>query len=93
MSDDRDIKITVMQAQIEGLREQQKAHKEDITRSLNDLADKVFHSLNGIRDDMKDVYGFINRGRGSIAALLICSSALGGAVMTGVSWVLARFLK
>ncbi len=93
MSYDQDIKIAVMQSQIEGLREQHRSHKEEITKSLNHLADKVFQSIEGIRGDIKDIYEFINRSRGSIAALLLCSSALGGVVVAVVSWTLARFLK
>jgi hypothetical protein len=93
MADEQDIKIAVMQSQIEGLREQHKAHKEEITRSLTDLADKMFNAINGIRADIKDIYEFINRSRGSIAALLLCSSALGGVVVAVVSWGLARFLR
>lgn len=93
MPDEQDIKIAVMQSQIEGLREQHRAHKEEITRSLSDLADKVFQSINGIRTDIKDIYEFINRSRGSVAALMLCASALGGVVVAVVSWGLAKFLK
>jgi len=93
MPNEQDIKIAVMQNQIEGLREQHKAHKEEITRSLSDLADKVFESINGIRTDIKDIYEFINRSKGSVAALLLCSSALGGIVVAVVSWALTRFIK
>lgn len=93
MTDDQDIKIAVMQSQIEGLREQHKSHKEEITKSLADLADKVFVAIGGIRNDIKDIYEFINRSRGSIAALMLCASALGGIVVAVVSWALAKFLK
>jgi hypothetical protein len=93
MIDDQDIKIAVMQTQIEGLREQHKSHKEEITRSLANLADKMFDSINGIRSDIKDIYEFVNRSKGSLAALLLCASALGGVVVAVTSWVLARFLK
>lgn len=82
-----------MQSQIEGLREQHKSHKEEITKSLADLADKVFVAIGGIRNDIKDIYEFINRSRGSIAALMLCASALGGIVVAVVSWALAKFLK
>ncbi len=92
MSDEQDIKIAVMQSQIDGLREQHKSHKEDITRSLTELANKVSESINGIREDIKDIYEFINRSRGGIAALVLVSSALGGVVVAVVSWALARFL-
>ena len=93
MIDDQDIKIAVMQSQIEGLREQHKSHKEEITKSLSELADKVFQSINGIRDDIKDIYEFINRSRGSVATLLLSASALGGVVVAVVSWALARFIR
>lgn len=93
MPDEQDIKIAVMQSQIEGLREQHRSHKEEITRSLSELADKVFLSIGGIRADIKDIYEFINRSRGSVAALLLGASALGGVVVAVVSWALARFLK
>jgi hypothetical protein len=93
MPDDQDIKIAVMQTQIEGLREQHKSHKEEITRSLCDLADKMYSSINGIRSDIKDIYEFINRSRGGIVVLLLCASALGGVVVAVVSWALTRFIK
>ena len=87
---EQDIKIAVMQSQLEGLREQHKALKEEITNSLSDLADKVFNSINGIREDIKDIYEFINRSKGGVAALLLGSSALGGVVVAVVSWSLTR---
>ena len=93
MPNPQDIKIAVMESQIEGLREQHKAHKEEITKSLTDLADKVFNSITGIRDDIKDIYEFINRSRGGVAALLLVSSCVGGTVVAVVSWALTHFLK
>jgi len=89
MRDERDVKIAVMQSQIEGLREQHKVHKEEITFALNNLADRVFDSINGIRTDIKDIYGFINHSRGMMAALLFCASTLGGLM----SWMMGKFFR
>ena len=91
MNNSAETKIAVMQTQIEELRAQHREHKEEITKTLNDLANKVFSSINDIRDDIKDIYEFISRG--TAAALLMCASALGGVVVAVVSWALTRFLK
>ena len=91
MPEDHDVKIAVMQSQIESLREQQRLHKEEITKTLNHLADRVFESINGIRDDIKDIYEFINRSRGSFTTLLLFASAIGGFVFALFSWWLERF--
>ncbi len=88
-TDDNAIKIAVMQNQIDGLREQHKAHKEEITKSMTDLGDKVFTVIDGIRGDIKDIYEFINKSRGAIAFLFIGSSAF-GAVITAL---LTHYLK
>ena len=88
-TDDNAIKIAVMQNQIDGLREQHKAHKEEITKSMTELGDKVFTVIDGIRGDIKDIYEFINKSRGAIAFLFIGSSAF-GAVITAL---LTHYLK
>jgi len=93
MRDERDVKIAVMQSQIEGLREQHTAHKEEITKSLSNLADRVFDSINGMRTDIKDIYEFINHSRGLIAALLISSSILSELIFVLFSWILEKFVK
>lgn len=85
----QEVKIAVLENEIKGLREQHKAHKDDITKSLSDLAYKVFDSINGIRTDIKDIYSFINKSKGGIAALVLAASAIGGAVTA----ILTHFLK
>lgn len=82
-----------MQSELNGLREQHKSHREDISRSLEDLADKVFSSITGIHDDIKNIYEFINRSKGSLAALLLFASVLSGIVVAVVSWGLTRFIS
>jgi len=51
----------------------------------------MFESIDGIRKDIKDIYEFINRSRGSIAALLLLASMLGEVVFALLSWWLERF--
>ncbi|MEI6730596.1 MAG: hypothetical protein WCL30_04990 [Pseudomonadota bacterium] len=90
MSDasEQQIKIAVLESEIRGLREQHKAHKDDITKSLSDLADKVFDAISGIRTEIKDIYAFINRSKGGIAALVLLASAIGGAVTAILTHIL-----
>lgn len=93
MTESNDIKIAVLEHEVAGLREQHKAHKQEITRSLREIADGFAASLGEIRADIKSIYEFIHQSRGGAAMLLLCSSALGGVVVAVVSWGLGRFLK
>ncbi len=93
MADEQDIKIAVLEREVAGLREQHRAHKQEITQSLREVAESCCESLKEIRNDIKNIYEFINRSRGGLAAMLMWASALGGVVVAVVSWGLARFLR
>ena len=62
-------------------------------RSLIDRIERLEEERKALGSDIKDIYEFVNRSKGSLAALLLCASALGGVVVGVVSWLLARFLK
>lgn len=89
MPNEQDIKIAVMESQIEGLREQHKSHKEEITKSLS----AVTEAINGIREDIKQIYEFVNKSRGSIAATILGASAIGGIVVAVATAIIGHFIK
>ena len=91
--DERDVKIAVMQNEIAGLREQHKAHKEEITVALSNLTEKVFESINGIRSDIKEIYAFINHSKGSIAAWFIAASAFGAVIFSLIGVLINHYFK
>ena len=86
MVDDQDIKIAVLVREVAGLREQHRAHKQEITQSLHEISDNFSLSLREIRMDIKNIYEFINRSKGGIATLIFSASTLGGIVVAVVSW-------
>ena len=92
MADEQDVKIAVLEREVAGLREQHRAHKEEISQSLREVAVNFFDSIKEIRTDIKNIYEFINRSKGALAFLILCSSALGGIVVAVVSWGLEKFL-
>lgn len=79
--DDQDVKIAVLENEVAGLREQHKAHKQEITHTLNSLRDSVSESIDGIREDIKKIYEFVNQSKGYYAAVLIIASIIGGSVV------------
>jgi hypothetical protein len=79
MTEDQDIKIAVMQSQIESLREQ---HKQQ--------SDKLFDSVNDIRKDIKDIYQFVNHSRGSAAVLLVFAGMFGALIVDVFAWWLGK---
>lgn len=91
--DEQDVKIAVLQSEVNGLREQHKAHKEEITKSLENFKEIVSESIQGIRDDIKEIYEFINQSKGYYAAILIASSVIGGAVVAIASKVMDHLWK
>lgn len=65
------IKIAVVQEQISGLREQQKAHAEATKEQLASL---------GIKID--ELTAIMNRGKGAFAASMALAGALGAAIVS-----------
>lgn len=86
--DDNTVKIAVLEREVAGLREQHKEHKLEITASLETFKTVVSESINGIRDDIKEIYEFINKSKGYYAAVLIVSSVIGGGVVAVASKVM-----
>ena len=91
MADAQDIKIAVLERELAGLREQHKEHKEEIKTALDKVAGVFFENLKEMRNDIRNIYEFINQSRGGIATLMLFASALGGVVVAVVSWALGRF--
>lgn len=87
--DEQDIKIAVMDNEIKGLREQHKAHKDELKASF----DQVWNVVKEIRTDIKSIFEFINQSRGSLYTIIIAASGLGGVVVAVVSWALGHFFK
>lgn len=87
--DEQDLKIAVMENEIKGLREQHKAHKDEITLSLN----QVWGVVKEIRTDIKNIFEFINRSRGGLYVAILAASVIGGVVVAFVSAILGHFLK
>ena len=79
MSADSDIKIAVLEEQIRGLREQQKAHadqtKELLTRLFNEM------------DELKTA---MNKGKGVFAASLTMAGILGGAISAAFQFMTGK---
>lgn len=91
--DEQDVKIAVLENEVRGLREQQKAHKEEITKAISDLAEKFFEQVGDISDDIKDIYQFINQSKGYLAAVVLGGSILGGAVVAIASKIMDHIWK
>jgi hypothetical protein len=89
---EQDIKIAVLEREVAGLREQQKAHKEEITKSLTDIGNNFKESVIEIRNDIKYIYEFVNRIKGSFTILILAASALGGIVVAISEFLIAHFI-
>lgn len=64
------IKIAVVEAHIEGLREQQKSHHESNTKRFDTMEGKI-----------DDLAALMNRGRGAYAASMMIAGAIGAFVL------------
>lgn len=91
--DEQDVKIAVLENEVRGLREQHKEHKREITESLDSFKEIVSESIQGIRDDIKDIYQFINQSKGYLAAVVLGGSILGGAVVAIASKIMDHIWK
>lgn len=91
--DEQDVKIAVLEKEVQGLREQHREHKIEITKSLDNFKEVVSESIQGIRDDIKEIYQFINTSKGYYAAVLLASSVIGGAVVAIASKIMDHIWK
>ena len=78
--DERDVKIAVLEREVSGIREQHKEHKVEVMASIEKLSDNVFDAVEGLRGDVKEIFEFINKSKGSVIILVILCSVLGGTV-------------
>ena len=78
MSDDHanSIAIAVVQEQIAGVREQQKAH------ALN-----TQERFNGLENKLDDLTAIMNRGKGAYTASMVFAGAIGAVIMGVIAWV------
>lgn len=76
------IKIAVLQEQIVGLREQQKAHNDTTQRRFNSLEYKI-----------DELTAIMNRGRGAYAASMALAAGIGAVLIESVSIVTGYFHK
>ena len=78
------IKIAVLQEQIAGLREQQKAHAEATNIQLN----RVTSRLDTMAQKQDELIAIMNRGRGAFAVSMVVAGIIGGAIVKAVSTAL-----
>ena len=76
------LKIAVIQEQIAGLREQQRAHNDTTQRRFNALEVKI-----------DDLAAIMNRGRGAYAASIAVATAIGAMLIEAVSFISSYFQK
>jgi hypothetical protein len=76
------IKIAVLQEQIVGLREQQKAHNDTTQRRFNGLESKI-----------DELTAIMNRGRGAYAASMALAAGIGAVLIEFVNIITSYFHK
>lgn len=72
------IKIAVVQEQIIGLREQQKAHSDATSRRFDSIDEKL-----------ETLMATLNKGKGAYAVLFLLSGLIGAAFFKAASFVLS----
>lgn len=79
MNNNPDIKIAVLEEQVRGIREQNKAQFDSIQNMLT----KLFREMDELKEAM-------NKGKGVFAASLTFAGVIGGAVSIALQWLLSR---
>ncbi len=74
------IKIAIVETELKGLREQQKAH-----------ADEMREGMKEIRGDVAELMAIMNKGRGAFAASVAVAAAIGGFVVLLCKALIAFF--
>jgi hypothetical protein len=77
MQGDADVKIAVLEEQLKGIREQQKAHAEASEKQFTKLFTKI-----------EELEAALNRGKGVFAASLTFAGIIGAGITALVEWVL-----
>jgi hypothetical protein len=91
--DEQDVKIAVLEREVAGLREQHKDHKTEMVNSLNKLTDAVFDAIKTLREDVKDIYEFINKSKGYVVAMMLVCSVVGGSVAAILPVIITHYWK
>lgn len=79
MSDSDRERIVVLEVELRGLREQQKAHAAETRESLRELDLKV-----------DDIITIMNKGKGAFAFALMAAGAVGGLIAKAMGVLLSR---
>lgn len=79
MEHENAIKIAVVEEQVRGLREQQKAHHAETKGDLVSLQQAVY-----------ELTAVMNRGKGAYAASLAIAGAIGAFIMSVTGWVVTK---
>lgn len=74
-----EIKVAVLETELKGLREQQKAHATETQKALQSLS-----------ADIRDLMQVMNRGRGAFAFGLFLASAIGAGAMKVLTAMLGK---
>ena len=73
------IKIAVLEEQVGGLREQQKAHATATEKRFDAVDEKL-----------EILVATLNKGKGAYGVLFLISGFIGAAIIQGASWVLSK---
>lgn len=76
------LKIAVIEEQIFGLREQQRAHNETTQRRLDSVEKKL-----------DELTAIMNRGRGAFAASMALAAGIGAVMIEGINFVHSIFQR
>lgn len=76
---DNNVKIAVLEEQVRGVREQNKAQFQ----SIQDMLTKLFSEMDELKEAM-------NKGKGVFAASLTFAGVIGGAVSIALQWILSK---
>lgn len=78
-TNEHDVKIAVLEEQMRGIREQNKAQYDNLQSMLR----KLFSEMDELKEAM-------NKGKGVFAASLTFAGLVGGAVSIALQWVLSK---
>lgn len=90
VTDNAKVEIAVMQEQIKGIREQQKAHAETTARSFDDQNKKMDSNFALIFSSLEKINTAMSRGNGVFVACLSFAGMIGAAITWAVTYVAGR---
>ncbi len=71
-----DMDIALLQKEMSGLRDQQKAHANEMRIAFKEVG-----------DDLKELTATLNRGKGMFAGAMIVAGAFGAAITKGIAYL------